>query len=188
VSHVNHLDPRNPLVLDTHELGRRPGSMRALQLTVPAPGDLGTDVIVVPAGSDLELDLRIEAVMEGVLVSGDVRASAVGECGRCLDEITVEVQVELTELYAYPDRARVAEEDGVEEDEVRELDGDLVDVEPAIRDALVPALPFQPLCSPDCPGLCVECGARLADDPDHAHEIRDPRWAALGDLSTPADS
>ena len=188
MSHVNHLDPRDPLVLDTHELGRRPGSMRALELTVPAPADLGTEVIAVPAGSDLELDLRLEAVMEGVLVSGDVRATAVGECVRCLDEITVDVQVEITELYSYPDRARVAEEDGADEDEVRELDGDLVDVEPAIRDVLVPALPFQPLCAPDCPGLCVECGARLADDPEHAHEVRDPRWAALEGLSEQTDS
>ena len=77
---------------------------------------------------------------------------------------------------------------GADEDEIRELDGDLVDVEPAIRDTLVPALPFQPLCRPDCPGLCVECGAHLADDPDHHHDVRDPRWAALEDLQGPTDS
>ena len=188
MSHVNHLDPREPLVIDTHELGRRPGSMREIHLTVPAPADLGTDVIAVRPGSELELDLRLEAVMEGVLVSGDVRASAVGECARCLDEVVVDIEVELAELYAYPDRARVAAEDGADEDEIRELDGDLVDVEPAIRDTLVPALPFQPLCRPDCPGLCVECGAHLADDPDHHHDVRDPRWAALEDLQGPTDS
>ncbi len=188
MSHVNHLDPRDPFVLDTHELGRRPGSMRPVHLTVPAPDGLGTEVIAVPPGSEIELDLRLEAVMEGVLVSGDVRASAAGECVRCLDAIVVDIEVELTELYVYPERARVAEEDGDEEDEVRELDGDLVDVEPAIRDTLVPALPFQPLCRPDCPGLCVECGAHLADDPDHRHDLRDPRWAALEDLQKPTDS
>lgn len=182
-----HLDPRSPFVLDTHELGRRPGSMRRVQRTVPAPEDLGTDVIGVPVGTDLELDLRLEAVMEGVLVSGNVRGRAVGECVRCLDEVVDDVDVSVTELYAYPERARVALEDGDDEEDVRELDGELIDVEPALRDAVVPALPFRPLCRPDCPGLCSECGARLADDPDHSHEILDPRWAALSSLEGSSD-
>ena len=68
-----------------------------------------------------------------------------------------------------------------EDDDVSRLEGDLLDLEPLLRDAVVLALPFQPLCRDDCPGLCTECGARLADDPDHQHdEPVDPRWAALG--------
>jgi len=179
VERSNTLDPRSPLVLDTHELGRRPGSMRTVQRTVTAPEDLGTDVIGIPAGSDLELDLRLEAVMEGVLVSGTVRGRATGECVRCLDAIDQEVEVDVQELFAYPERVRAAEVEGAEEDGVRELVGDLIGFEPALRDAVVPALPFQPVCQADCPGLCSECGARLADDPDHVHDVVDPRWSAL---------
>jgi len=179
VARPNILDPRSPLVLDTHELGRRPGSMRTVQLTVPAPEDLGTDVIGIPTGSDLELDLRLEAVMEGVLVSGTVHGRASGECVRCLDAIDQEVEVDVQELFAYPERVRAAAVEGDDEDEVRELVGDLIDFEPALRDAVVPALPFQPVCQADCPGLCSECGARLADDPGHAHDVVDPRWSAL---------
>ena len=182
-----HLDPRSPFVLDTHELGRRPGSTRTVQRTVAAPADLGTDVIGFPEGSDLELDLRLEAVMEGVLVTGSVRGRAVGECVRCLGEVVDEVDVFLTELYAYPERAKAAAEEGDEGEDVRELEGDLIDLEPALRDAVVPALPFQPLCRPDCPGLCSECGARLADDPDHSHETLDPRWSALSGLVSQDD-
>nr|WP_225224554.1 DUF177 domain-containing protein [Cellulomonas sp. JH27-2] len=178
-----HLDPRSPFVLDTHELGRRPGSTRTVQRTVGAPEDLGTDVIGIPTGTDVELDLRLEAVMEGVLVSGSVRGRAIGECVRCLGEVVEDVDVFLTELYVYPERAAVAAEDGDEDEDVRELEGDLVDLEPALRDTVVPALPFRPLCSPDCQGLCSECGARLADDPDHSHEILDPRWSALSGLA-----
>lgn len=179
-----HLDPRSPFVLDTHELGRRPGSMRTVRLTVPAPAELGTAVIGIPEGADLELDLRLEAVMEGVLVSGAVRGRAVGECVRCLDEVTEPVDVALAELFVYPERAVVAAQDGDEDDEdLRELDGDFLDLEPALRDAVVPMLPFQPVCRPDCPGLCSLCGARLADEPGHSHETLDPRWAALGGLS-----
>ena len=149
-----------------------------------APEDLGTDVIGIPTGTDVELDLRLEAVMEGVLVTGSVRGRAIGECVRCLGEVIEDVDVQLTELYVYPERAAVAAEDGDDEEDVRELEGDLIDLEPALRDAVVPALPFQPLCRPDCPGLCSECGALLAEDPDHHHDTIDPRWAALSGVLT----
>ena len=179
---LSGLDPRAPLVLDTRELGRRPGSQRLVELTVPAPPDLGIDVLRVAEGTPVELDLRLEAVMEGVLVTGTARAALAGECVRCLREIDDDVEVELQELYSYDDnRDRdLAEED----DEVSMLEDDLLDLEPLLRDAVVLALPFQPLCEDDCPGLCTECGARLADDPDHAHEAPiDPRWAGLSALT-----
>lgn len=177
-------DPRSPLVIDVHELGRRPGTMRKVQRDVEAPADLGTDVIGIPEGSALELNLRLESVMEGVLVSGTVRGSAAGECVRCLGDATLDVDADLQELYVYPDRARQGQED---DDELRELEDDLIDLEPAVRDAVVLALPFQPVCSADCPGLCSECGARLADEPGHHHESADPRWAALQGLHQALD-
>jgi uncharacterized protein len=176
---LSNLDPRAPLVLDTRELGRRPGSMHGVSRTVPAPADLGIEVLRVPEGSQVDLDLRLEAVMEGVLVTGTARAGLEGECVRCLGPITDELEVDLQELYVYDDR----DHDPDEDDEVSMLQDDLLDLEPLLRDAVVLALPFQPLCQPDCPGLCVECGARLADDPDHGHEEPvDPRWAALTEL------
>jgi uncharacterized protein len=176
---LSKLDPRAPLVLDTRELGRRPGSQHEESLTVPAPADLGIEVLHVPEGSPVDLDLRLEAVMEGVLVTGTARAGLEGECVRCLGPITDEIEVDLQELYVYDDR----DHDPDEDNEVSMLQGDLLDLEPLLRDAVVLALPFQPLCGPDCPGLCAECGARLADDPDHRHEDKlDPRWAALAGL------
>jgi uncharacterized protein len=177
---LSKLDPRAPLVLDTRELGRRPGSQREVSRTVPAPADLGIEVLGVPEGSPVELDLRLEAVMEGVLVTGTATADLAGECARCLEPITDEIEVRFQELFVYEDQGV----DPDEELEVSMLQNDLVDLEPLLRDAVVLALPFQPLCQPDCPGLCVECGARLLDDPDHGHEEPvDPRWAALAELA-----
>jgi uncharacterized protein len=174
------LDPRAPLVLDTRELGRRPGSQRQVSRSVPAPADLGIEVLRVPEGSLVALDLRTEAVMEGVLVTGTARAALDGECVRCLGPIADEIEVDLQELYVYDDH----DTDPDEDDEVSKLRDDLLDLEPLLRDAVVLALPFQPLCQPDCPGLCVECGARLADDPDHRHEEQvDPRWAVLSEMT-----
>jgi len=178
------LDRRAPFVLDTRELGRRPGTERPVTTTVPAPADLGIEVLKVPEGSPVDLDLRLEAVVEGVLVTGTARAELRGECVRCLETVTDEVTVDLCELFVYddeePHRRAAVEED----EETSRLVGDLLDLEPPLRDAVVLALPFQPLCREDCPGLCVECGARLADDPDHGHEAQiDPRWAALQGLA-----
>jgi uncharacterized protein len=180
---VSGLDPRSPLVLDTRELGRRPGAMQRVRRSVPAPDDLGVGGVVgVPPGTDVELDLRLEAVVEGVLVSGTARAAVAGECVRCLDPVGGEVVVDLQELYGYPDRAP-EDHDGSEADDVDlRVEDERIDLEPALRDAVVLALPLAPVCRDDCPGLCPECGARLADDVAHSHDTTDPRWAALGGL------
>ncbi len=177
------LDPRSPLVVDTRELGRRPGTMRKVHRTIAAPAGLGTDVIRVPEGSDLELDLRLEAVMEGILVSGTIRGRAEGECVRCLDPVEDEIEADVQELFVYPGRTP----EGEDEDELRELVDEMIDLEPVLYDTLVPALPFQPVCRDDCPGLCSQCGTRLADAPGHTHESADPRWDALQDLLTQND-
>lgn len=175
------LDPRKPLVIDTRELGRRPGSMRRVHRGDPAPDSLGIGMIRVPVGAELVLDLRLESVMEGVLVSGVVTAPLVGECGRCLEPVTSSVEVELQELYAYP------ESQATDDEEVSRLVGDLIDLTPALRDAVVLALPLSPLCEEDCPGLCVECGARLAGvDCGHSQAQVDARWEALTDLIDPS--
>ncbi len=181
------LDPRAPFVLDTRELGRRPGTQRTKSTSVAAPAGLGIDVLGVPEGSTVHLDLRLEAVMEGVLVTGTATADLEGQCSRCLEPIEDSITVDLQELFVYDDRAASHGDD--EDDDVSRLEDDLLDLEPLLRDAVVLALPYQPLCRDDCPGLCVECGARLADDPDHRHEDPiDPRWAALGEVAVGADA
>jgi len=175
---LSSLDHRAPLVLDIHELGRRPGSSRSVSRSVPAPTDLGTDVVTVPSGSQVLLELRLEAVMEGALVSGTARAQAVGECVRCLRDLDLDLEVDLQELYVYPESEAADDEAG------RVLD-DAIDLEPLLRDAVVLALPFRPLCREECPGLCPVCGVRLDHDPGHVHdEGTDPRWAALEALLT----
>jgi uncharacterized protein len=166
------LDPRSPLVLDTRELGRRPGSMRHARRTIPAPADWGLELVRVPAGADVELDLRLEAVMEGVLVTGTADAPLDAECGRCLEPVTDRLTVEVQELFGY--------EPAPDDPEAPVLEGDLLDLTELLRDAVVLALPINPVCADECAGLCAECGGKLADlDPDHTHDTLDPRWVAL---------
>jgi DUF177 domain-containing protein len=167
-------------VFDMRSLGRQPGSFRDETRTAHAPDGLGSGLVLVPAGADVALDLRFEAVSEGVLVTGSAVAPLAGECARCLEPLTSTIEVSFQELYRYlPDPG----EDETD-DEERFLDGDRLDLEPAFRDAVVLALPLSPLCREDCPGLCAECGARLADaGPLHGHgEETDPRWGPLRQL------
>lgn len=163
--------------------------MKRLSREVESPGNLGIEVIGVPDGATIELDLRLESVMEGVLVTGTARAPLAGECVRCLEPLEQDVQAEFQEMFSYPDaddRSRPSAETGddAEDEDTLFLEGDLFDLEPVLRDAVVLALPLQPVCQEGCPGLCPDCGARLADDPDHRHEDAvDIRWAALQGLA-----
>lgn len=131
-------------------------------------------MVSVPERGDLELDVQLEGVTEGVLVTAIVTAPLAGECARCLDPFTSTMKVRFQELFGYQ-----ASSDSEDEDDYL-LDGDLLDLEPALRDALVLELPLSPLCADDCEGLCPECGVRLADaGPGHGHVGRGVMWAAL---------
>jgi uncharacterized protein len=159
-NHSKRLDPRLPFVFDTRSLGF--ADVRSVNRTAPAPAGLGVEMVSVPEGAELELEVRLERVTDGVLATATVRAPLVGECARCLDLFTSATEVRFTELFSHD--ASDEDADGYL------LDGDLLDLEPALRDALVLELPLAPLCAEDCPGLCSECGVRLADaGAGHAH-------------------
>ena len=123
----------------------------------------------------MHLDVRLESVHEGILVTAEVETTASGECGRCLEPLTEPLQVEFQELFAY----------SLDEAFDFEVQDDHVDLEPLVRDAVVLALPFQPVCRPECAGLDPETGERLAEgEAPTQHESLDPRWAALKDLAS----
>ncbi len=185
--HVSHPSAASPLQFSMTELARRPGQQRTESQQFPAPTVLGTDVIAVPTGGDVKLEVSFESVTDGIWVSGTVNAQASGECGRCLDPVKLNVVAPVQGLFLYPEAPR----EGGEEDEledVYEFDGDILDLEQIVLDAVATQLPFTPLCDQDCPGLCDQCGARLVDEPDHAHEVIDPRWSALQGLTETKES
>ncbi len=154
--------------------------MQPVRKTVPSPSRIGLDLIAIDEGAPLDLDLRLESVSEGVLVSGTVSAPTSGECARCLTATTGRVEVHLTELFAYPDSTTEAT---TEEDEVGHIVDGTIDLEQPLIDAVGLELPLSPVCSEDCAGLCPECGVRLAEaEPGHHHEQIDPRWARLSGM------
>lgn len=145
--------------------------------TVASPSRIGVDLLAINPGAPVELELDLQSVSEGVLVTGSVTAPTAGECVRCLSPVTGTVSIDLTELFAYPDSTTEAT---TEEDEVGHVVDDTIDLEQSIVDAVVLELPLSPVCQPDCPGLCPDCGVSLADaEPGHHHDTIDPRWAKL---------
>lgn len=185
--HNKTAQPRSdsPLVVNVARLGRRPGAMFPLHETVANPARIGLDMVGIAAGAPLDLDLRVESVSEGVLVSGTMSAPLAGECARCLMPFEEHIQVDLTELFAYSDSLTQAT---TEEDEVGHVVADTVDLEQPIIDAVGLELPFSPVCRDDCPGLCATCGIALATaDPGHRHDEIDPRWAKLTTLLGDSD-
>ncbi len=169
---VSHTSP-TPFTLPVFDLLHRPGEMREHSADVVVPEGFGNAVIGVRDGAKLNLEVRLESLHDGILVSGNVRTVAEGECVRCLTDVSLPVKVEFQELFAY----------SFDEAFDYTVHDNLVDLEPVVRDAVVLSLPFQPVCQEDCPGLCPECGVRLLDNPGHEHEAPvDPRWAALAGL------
>ena len=161
------------------DLKNRPGNMSERQRELSVPEALGEATIVVPAGETIFLDIRLESVHEGILATVSLETTARGECGRCLEIFEEPVELEFQELFAYS--SEDADEYGVH--------GDHVDLEPPLRDAVVLALPFQPVCRPDCPGIDPVTGEKRQDGAaEEPIDGLDPRWSALTAFTASTDS
>lgn len=181
-------------LFNAHDLPRRAGEMKRYEFDITIPERVGIDVLAVLPGEEIRCDMTLSSVKEGVLVSLEIFAVADGECTRCLEPLEWDVDRRIQELYRYaPEKAhtkaqRKAQEaaDELDVDEDLMMDGEFINLETPIRDAIILDLPINPLCSEKCPGLCPECGVKWTLLPgDHAHEVIDARWAGLAALRDP---
>ncbi len=177
---------KNPFLFSAHDLPRRAGEMREYELTFDEHEPIGVPLVAIPSDGVICLNLRIEAVDQGVLATGTLSAEALGECTRCLEPVTFQIEESFQELFHYQvdyrQKPKAKEIDVEDEDELLEMDGDFIDLDAPIRDALILNLPINPLCSEECEGLCPTCGVKWADLPaDHLHPVADIRWAHLTD-------
>lgn len=157
------------------EILGRPGTYREISRSVRL--DDARIPLARVGGDDVGLELRAESAVEGVLVSGSLRARFELECARCLTKFDSPATVDVVELFAVPGHELPAEEDAYE------VRGTEIDLEPMVRDALVLALPVHPLCREDCAGMCARCGADWNSATcDCSDDGGDPRWAGLDAL------
>lgn len=140
-----------------------------------------------PDAGTAQANLELYGDEDNVFVRGKLAGSFVVACSRCLGEVTVTLDEDLAVTFL--PKEQVPEDDD-EEVEVTEDDEDLfpyegehVDLEPLLREQLLLAVPFSPLCSDDCKGLCATCGADLNVSPCQCEQTSiDPRLAALKDV------
>jgi uncharacterized protein len=192
---------KNPFLFDAHDLPRRPGEMREYELTIDTHEAMGFEVLSIAADEPIDIDLRIESVSEGILATATVRTQALGECGRCLDPVSYDIEESFQELYEYVEDPRQArkkskagkkkpakseEDEDLDEDLLRQMDGEMMDLDGPIRDAIILNLPINPLCSHGCAGLCPDCGVKRSELPaDHEHAPSNIRWAGLENWEGP---
>ena len=157
----------NPYLLNVRDLVRNPGELRERRLDFPAPEHLGEGLVAVREGTEVRIDVRLESLHDGVLATGHVETRADGECARCLAPLSLPVEVEFSDLFAYP----------ADEPFDHELSGDILDLEPVVRDAVVLALPFRPVHVDGCEEIDLGPGINLITEDVPAPV--DDRWAAL---------
>jgi uncharacterized protein len=160
-------------VVPVRSMVGKPGSMEQMDFNVELEERWGTEMVEIPNGDSIGIELRLESVHEGILATGKAFGTAKTQCSRCLEALDDPFRVAFQELFAYS---------GESDDDLLVIDN-TVDLEEVVRDAVVISFPFQPVCDEDCMGLCAECGLNLNDHPDHVHEGQiDPRWAELKKL------
>lgn len=122
---------------------------------------------------------------DGLLVSAELHGSEDDVCSRCLRRIDVDVEVEFEEeFYATVDPSTGSPLPEPEDLEAFRINAQhTLDLEEAVRQSWMVALPMQPLCRPDCKGLCSRCGKDLNDGPCACRPDMDERWGALRQLA-----
>lgn len=170
------MTPRlHELRLNARELLRQPGLRKTVDVSLPA-GDLGVDDDRITG--DVVVDLLATSNIDGVVVEGTVTMPWRAACRRCLTDVTGTAVIDVDEVYQDDvDRHR----DGV--DDAFPIEGDQIDLVPAVREAVLLELPDDVLCRDDCAGICPVCGRdRNQGSCECDTSVRDDRWAALDDL------
>lgn len=194
----------SPWAISVAQVASRAGQSKEIDATFPAPSGIGDEIVGVEEGADVTVVGSFDSIVDGLIFNARISAPVHAECTRCLKPIKRDWTMNVTSFFPYEDKsASVASgkggkngKGGVKEEEVDIIAGEdesedsyplleggsWADIETLLRDTLVEELPLQPLCKPDCLGLCSQCGADLNEDPDHHHDVTDIRFAALEGL------
>lgn len=190
----------SPWAVSVAQVASRPGQSKEIDATFPAPSGIGDEIVGVDEGADVSVVGSFDSIVDGLILNARISAPVHAECTRCLKPIQRDWTVNVTSFFPYEDKSAAgkggkAGKNGKEEevdiiageDEAEDthplLDGGAwADLEALLRDTLVEELPLQPLCKPDCKGLCSQCGIDLNENPDHQHDMTDIRFAALEGL------
>ena len=135
----------------------------------------------MPVGDDLMLTdfsgtAKISRTPQGLLVQGDFQGTLPLECVRCLSEFSRRVHWDFTELYAF-------KKENVTDSGLLMPEDAHIDLQPLMREYALLEVPINPLCRPDCKGLCSVCGENRNEvDCGHGNDVEDMPFSNLGEL------
>ncbi len=165
----------HPFRVHVGDLLAAPGSVRHHRIATKV--DWGVDLTQVAPDSQIDADLELVSTSGGLLVRGAIDFEAILTCSRCLDEATVPMHVEVSDIV----------EDGDDDDDEYHLAGDVLDLEPILRDEVLLAMPLRPRCEPECQGLVQDGESDLNTAAPGTARGTDSPFAALQDLFGPGD-
>ncbi len=174
------------LVVNVLDLLRRPGSEKSISVVAKAAVfDFGDSRIA--DGDDVAVEIELESSSTGIVAEGSATVPWASMCRRCLRPVNGVAEAEITEAFSREVSAHRRNNEGAEDlavdGDAEPLVGDQIDFTLPVREAVLLAVPDAPLCRPDCPGLCPQCGAdRATVSCRCVSETRDERWAALDAL------
>ena len=189
----------SPWAIPVAQIASRAGQSKPIDADFPAPSGIGDSIVGIKEGEPVHVSGQFDSIVDGLILNARISAPVHAECTRCLKPIDEDWPVDVTVFFPYEsgqDKAngkggKSKKDDEIDiiagEDEAEDtyplLDGGAwADLEALLRDTLVEELPLQPLCKPDCKGLCSQCGIDLNENPDHQHDMTDIRFAALEGL------
>ncbi len=171
------------------QVGSRAGQTMQVDRDFPAPGGIGDSIVGVKEGEPIHVNGQFDSIIDGLIFTGTFTAPVTAVCARCDRDLSGDWSEQVTAFFPYEDAdAGMTKNADVEIIAGEEESGDtypLIDngafanIEPLLRDTFVSALPLNPLCKPDCKGLCPQCGLDLNESPEHVHEVTDLRFADL---------
>lgn len=172
----------SPLVFNVAELLRRNDGLPEQRTQVgPSPARIGPEMIAIAEGAEITVDATLTPIGSGVLVDADVSATLLGECVRCLRELTPEVSLHVSQVFADHDDLISGDDAEDDEEDVPKVVDDLIDLEQTVTDEAGLSLPFNPTCEGGCPNDETEVPAPdgVSGEVDPDDDTVDPRWAGL---------
>ncbi len=182
----------DPLVAHPVDTHGDPLTFAVSGLMSEPPGavrDLEVAGVEVDPGEELRVAqpvagrVRLLRTNRGLVVEARLTTALAGECARCLRPLVTPVSLRIDEEVLpsvdFATGRPIPLEEGADPEAPRLTDHHELELRPLVAEAISLADPIAPLCEPDCPGLCPECGERL--DPGHGHDdvLVDPRLEAL---------
>lgn len=171
-----------PTIVDVSDLIDQPGASRPVDVVLGVPD--GFEVPLTELAEEVRIDGVLEALLEGVLLRGELQVTVSQQCGSCLEALPpATITAEVAELYSDPGQAEDPDDVEVGYAITQAHGGTVIDVDTLVRDVLSAAVPASPRCREDCKGLCPSCGVNRNHETCECREdTTDDRWSALASL------